>query len=724
MDVVKITESTSKSKQEKKDLALKSKQDKKDSMLKSKQDKKDSMLKSKQEKKDSMLKSKQDKKDYMLKSKQEKKDSMLKSKQEKKDSMLKSKQDKKDSMLKSKQDKKDSMLKSKQDKKDEKCSKSDKEIELFKTIKISFKNIIHNELLLNNINDALIRTNTIIIRAYQFIKLYFIKCYDENIEFPVITIEFIKKVFVCICIKNKRGRVIKYNNDKFLTLYDEYFKFEKISKEHLSQILSYASISMNTAYSNSIKSIFISLFKQFINIMVIEEHKEEISKLNEKESKIYITKLIKEIGKFKNDILFNKEIEEENNIYLKYTNNIFPILKSKINEKNNHHYNLKQNPYEYLKGMFYMNIELEKINKKQFQILPLRTDIIPKYIDIDTKIIIELSDIKDKLKYLNDINNLKYEVWNKYFNMDNKVFNDKGKYKFNYHIQTDTIGTSVCFVQKIKKSEHSIIKKIEEFLYMEDFNKDEIKKLKDEYNFVYCDPGKNQLLYMMDDNQNKLRYTKNQRVHEIERRKYQNILEKMKKDENINEIEKKMSELNSKTCNFDKFIEYIKLKNEINEGLKSFYVDNIKHRKFKYRKYVNKQRSESKLLNNIKNKFTIGDKKPLLIYGSWNITKQQKNFISTPCIGIKRLINKQFKILTLDEYRTSCICNRDNTRIKNMRDKLTNKKIHPVLILTEKNADIGCINRDFNAVLNFKKLVDFYIINEDRPLIFKRGTIL
>lgn len=33
--------------------------------------------------------------------------------------------------------------------------------------------------------------------------------------------------------------------------------------------------------------------------MVIEEHKEEISKLNEKESKIYITKLIKEIGKFK-----------------------------------------------------------------------------------------------------------------------------------------------------------------------------------------------------------------------------------------------------------------------------------------------------------------------------------------------------------------------------------------------------------------------------------------
>jgi hypothetical protein len=73
------------------------------------------------------------------------------------------------------------------------------------------------------------------------------------------------------------------------------------------------------------------------------------------------------------------------------------------------------------------------MNKKQYQILPLRTDIIPKYIDIDTKVIIELSDIKDKLKYLNDINNLKHEVWDKYFNMNNKIFKDKGKYKFNYH---------------------------------------------------------------------------------------------------------------------------------------------------------------------------------------------------------------------------------------------------------------------------------------------------
>jgi hypothetical protein len=56
-----------------------------------------------------------------------------------------------------------------------------------------------------------------------------------------------------------------------------------------------------------------------------------------------------------------------------------------------------------------------------------------------------------------------------------------------------------------------------------------------------------------------------------------------------------------------------------------------------------------------------------------------------------------------EEYRIYYICNRDNTQIKNMCDKLINKKINPVQILTEKNTDIGCINCDFNVVFNFKK---------------------
>jgi hypothetical protein len=65
------------------------------------------------------------------------------------------------------------------------------------------KTILFLKIAVNNINEAIIRTNTIITRAYQFIKLYFIKCYNENIEFPIISIEFIKKFLIVYVLKIK-----------------------------------------------------------------------------------------------------------------------------------------------------------------------------------------------------------------------------------------------------------------------------------------------------------------------------------------------------------------------------------------------------------------------------------------------------------------------------------------------------------------------------------------
>ena len=364
-----------------------------------------------------------------------------------------------------------------------------------------------------------------------------------------------------------------------------------------------------------------------------------------------------------------------------------------------------------------MNKELERVERKLFQVLPLRTDIIPKYIDIDTKTIIELSDLKNKNNYLNNIEILKYEIWDKYFKMDKKIFKDKNGYTFNYTIQTDLIGCSILFYKVV-----DVVEKKDEFLYFEDFKKEKISELKKNYNFVYADPGKSQLLYMMDDHKNIMKYTNKRRCFETQRTKYQTILERMKIQFNIKYIESQLSRVNSKTTNFIKFKQYIKVKNEINEKLIKFYVKEIKHRKFKFRKQINKQRSEQKLINEIKEKFTIENKKPLFLYGSWNITKQQRNFISTPNIGIKRLINNNFKLLTLDEFRTSCLNYRTEERIKNKRDDKTNKLIHSVLILTENNKEIGCINRDRNAVLNYKKIVDNYIETGERLHRFKRGV--
>ena len=67
-------------------------------------------------------------------------------------------------------------------------------------------------------------------------------------------------------------------------------------------------------------------------------------------------------------------------------------------------------------------LEIEKIGTKSFQFFPLRTDIVPKYIPINIKSIIELFVEEDKNKYLLDIKNSKDELWNKYFKLNNPIF--------------------------------------------------------------------------------------------------------------------------------------------------------------------------------------------------------------------------------------------------------------------------------------------------------------
>ena len=109
--------------------------------------------------------------------------------------------------------------------------------------------------------------------------------------------------------------------------------------------------------------------------------------------------------------------------------------------------------------MIYINTKLEKINGKMFQFFPLRTDIKPHYIPIDTKSIIEIFIKKNKNKYLTNINNTKYTLWKQFFNIDHKVFQKK-KYIFDYRILTDGYAVSIQFINKkyvdqtIKKKEN------------------------------------------------------------------------------------------------------------------------------------------------------------------------------------------------------------------------------------------------------------------------------
>ena len=92
-----------------------------------------------------------------------------------------------------------------------------------------------------------------------------------------------------------------------------------------------------------------------------------------------------------------------------------------------------------------MNSILEQ-EAKLFQPIPLRNNIVPKYITIDTACLINLFASKgNKGKLLTKLKESK-DIRSQVFRLNKKMFKNK-EYTFNYQIQTDGIGVSLSFIR-------------------------------------------------------------------------------------------------------------------------------------------------------------------------------------------------------------------------------------------------------------------------------------
>ena len=147
------------------------------------------------------------------------------------------------------------------------------------------------------------------------------------------------------------------------------------------------------------------------------------------------------------------------------------------------HYDIKVRPFEYLKGMLYMNSVLEKQESKLFQPLPLRNNIIPKHIILDTACIINLfCPEKDKEgnkikkgELLSNVKDNQNEVWSNLLNLNHRIFKNK-HYQFHNQIQTDGISCCLLFIRKDLKDKKwgSRVPVLQEqdFYNIEDLSKD------------------------------------------------------------------------------------------------------------------------------------------------------------------------------------------------------------------------------------------------------------
>ena len=626
----------------------------------------------------------------------------------------------------------------------------------YKCIKLPITSILNNneesQKIFNTIQDAVYRTNYITTKTSLLLRLWCLEKYHYGIDIPLINENTIKMCMKSLLLPSS-GPKPKNNNLLLLNEFKNLHNFTLEDGVNLSSILDYYAITILTSIETNIKMHFFDYVNRFINSYFKVLYKDDIT------NKEFKKQLFKDLYVVKNDIL-NGSLKSN----LKFHNWINEYRYKIVPEEFevSYYYDVKATPQKYLKYMIFMNIELEKIEGKMYQFFPLQSSIIPNHIQMDTKSIIELLVEKEKKQYLDNIELNKEFLWDKYFNITQKIKD----YKFDNTIITDGYATSLRFIhndyiegEKIKKEKMKKgrkdareltdedkekkklskkilqdekkelnklkqkdkpkkVEKIQEFSYIDD-----VEKVDLEGKHIFIDPGKRSLFTMMNDDGKFYSYTNKQRVNETKRLKYQNILKKYRDELEITSKENELSSYNSKSCIINKYREFITKKINTNEVLYKLYQNN-KFRQYRWYAFINKKRTEDNMLNKIEKTYT---KDSIIIIGDWSIGKQMKNFISTPNLSLKRKLQERFKVYDIDEYRTSCLNYKTEELCKNLYlpdKKNKERKMHSILTYKMENKRNGCINRDKNGCKNIQKVFNYYIEYEERPYRYKRGVDL
>ena len=627
------------------------------------------------------------------------------------------------------------------------------------------------------LENAIIRTNSITTKTYFLLRLWILHKYHNNLEIPEISEDTIS-----ICMKSimlpSSGQKPKGNNAILLDEFKNLHNFTLENGNNLSSILDYYKTTMLTSIENNIKIHFFDYIKRFVNSYFKHLYKEQI------ENKEFKKQLYKEINLLKNDIINNtltcdekyhnwlkenryKIVPEnfENSYYYdikitpyKYLKNmIFMCLElEKIERKSFQFFPIQTNAIP-------RHIQ---IDTKALVELYIDTEKHKHLLDIWIKDTPEEPKNKIKKNLYNCLEDNKEFIWDTFFDIKQKLKN----YIFDYTIITDGYSVSLRFLhddfiegEKIKKlnmkeakkalkglskeekdkiKEEKKIKKKEESKQKRLENKDkiykskkELKKENPEFHYIdevskevlegkhiFIDPGKKNLFSMMDDNGIYFSYTNKQYIKETKRLKYQALLKNYKNKIGITEIEDDLNKYNSKTCNMEKFKDYINAKLKANEKIIPLYKD-FKFRQYKWYSYINKKRTEDNMVNKIIKKFS---KNHIIIIGDWSIGKQMRNFISTPNLSLKRKLKETFKVYNIDEFRTSCLSYKteelcENLYLKFKKDpKNKERKIHSILTYKMENNRKGCMNRDKNGCKNIEKVFKSYMEKGERPEKYRR----
>ena len=546
-----------------------------------------------------------------------------------------------------------------------------------------------------------------------------------------------------LCNEKASGRPpkqeIKELKEKLTAFYKTDFQpliqNENLDYTHMNTILDYLTIDILTMYENNIKFHYVEYVERYVNVVWKKKFiVSKIRKLNitQKEKEQRFSNLCSQLRKIKTDLL---NVENKNykshSMYHTWINEQKKFITPNKQEykKNNIVYDLMCSPMEYFPYMIKMMKRVEKEEQTISNVFPMRSEVIPKHIRLDTTTLVHLLMTKkqgNKSDYLTKGNLKRKEdkIWDFFFRTERKMFHKK-YYEFHHMIETDGVSCSLLLLRKdlIGKKLPMMKKGLSTETYIDeltDYTQLQNRKI------VAIDPGLCDLIYCVDaDNKeaNKFRYSQDQRRKETKKKKYSKIQLELKKEKingkTIIEWETDLSKVNRKSLNITKFKEYIQNKSEINHILFTFYEKYI-FRKLRLQSYRNIKKSEQKMINQFKKIF--GNENDIVVcFGDYEQKQHMKFKEATKGKGMRTLFKKAgFQTYLVDEFRTSCmcskceigICKKTMVRINPKPYRRGNIIVHGLICC--KNG-CGYWNRDVNGATNIYKIAYNAINNKERP---------
>jgi hypothetical protein len=528
----------------------------------------------------------------------------------------------------------------------------------------------------------------------------------------------------------------------FYYAYYKHLQVDELNYQHMNTVLDYLAIDIVTMYENNIKQHFFEYVERYVNVVWkkkelvywIKQHK------NYTKKEKLVANLCVNLRKIKNDLLFKTRTSKW--FYHKWIDQVSEqIFPQREYRENNIYYDIQCTPQEYLPYMFYMMRELESNEIKVNNVCPLRTDMIPKHIRIDTTSLVHICLTEEqgtKEKFLTKGNLVRMEdkIWGLFFKTEMKCFHleDEHGYTFHHMISTDGVACSVLLIRKDLKGKSKFRVKPPKTpsneKYIDELKEEQYKELEKKH-VVVIDPGMSDLLYCVDSDQkdtiSKFRYSQDQRRQETKSKKYRDLILFWKEEiighQDVVHWETELSHYNRKTLDFGKFQDYIEKKNNINYNLQDFYQKYM-FRKLKLGGYIMRQRTEARMMNRFKKIFGSPEE-TIVCFGDWE-QKQHRRF-KEPIKGkgFRSLFRRYgYNVYLVDEHKTSCRCancgHETNTfrwchNPKYWKDNII--KRHGLLRC--KNG-CGLWNRDTNGAINIWKIAVSAIGRRERPEYLRR----